>query len=99
MESKPTDAEVEALLAAAKATRKRPSRGLWVAALVLSVASVIGLGYGLVTNWDEPPDTAVTKSAPRAGSGGFTLGLMIGLGVGVAIGSLLALRKREPGAR
>jgi hypothetical protein len=93
VEPKPTDAEVEALLAAAKATRKRPSRGLWIAALVLSVASVIGLGYGLVTNWDEPADTAVTKSPPRAGSG-FTLGLMIGLGVGVAIGSLLALRKR-----
>jgi hypothetical protein len=95
VDPKPTDAEVEALLASAKATRKRPSRGMWIAALAISVACVVGLGYGLVTHWDEPAETSVTKQAPRSGTGSFSLGLMIGLGVGVALGSLLALRKRS----
>jgi hypothetical protein len=91
---KPTDAEVEALLAAAKATRKRPSRGMWAAALVMSVACVIGLAYGLVTSWDAVPDKSAVKSAAATSGSGFYLGLMIGIAVGIAIGSALALRKR-----
>ena len=95
---KPTDAEVEALLAGAKATRKRPSRGLWLAALVVSVACVIGLSYGLITSWDaEPEATKLPEGSTTRSSGtGFGLGLMIGLAAGVAIGSALALRKRRP---
>ncbi|HEY5926927.1 MAG TPA: hypothetical protein VIV11_34810 [Kofleriaceae bacterium] len=94
---KPSDAEVEALIAGAKATRKRPSRGLWFAALIVSVACVIGLAYGLITNWDAKPEV-VKSDAVRASSSsgsGFGLGLVIGLGAGIAIGSVLALRKRH----
>ena len=96
MDPKPTDAEVEALLAAAKATRKRPSRGMWIAAIVVSLVCVAGLAYGLVTNWDAPPDKGATKSATGGSSSGFGLGLMIGIGVGLAIGSVLAVRRRQP---
>jgi len=92
---KPTDAEVEALLAAAKATRKRPTRGMWLAAIVVSLACVAGLTYALVKNWDAEPDRSAVKSASRTSSGGFGLGLIVGLAAGIAIGSTLALRKRN----
>ena len=91
MEPKPTDAEVEALLASAKATRKRPSRGLWIAALVVSVVCVAGLAYGLITSWDAEPEKINLRSHDNSG---FVLGLMIGIGIGVALGTVLALRKR-----
>jgi len=97
VDEKPTDAEVEALLAAAKATRKRPSRSTWIIALVVSLACVIGLAYGLVTNWDVPPEKAPAgQSSARGSNSGFALGLMIGIGVGIAVGSVLALRRKPP---
>jgi hypothetical protein len=97
VDPKPTEAEVEALLATAKATRKRPTRNMWLAALVISLACVVGLAYGLITSWDAPPDPRAAKSAAETGSGnrGFGLGLMLGLAAGIAIGSALALRRRD----
>jgi hypothetical protein len=97
VDAKPSDAEVEALLASAKATRKRPSRTLWIAAVIVSVLCVGGLVYGLVTNWDAEPDPEVVKSASRVNrsGSGFVLGVMVGLGAGIAIGSALAQRKRQ----
>jgi hypothetical protein len=101
--TKPTDAEVAALLASAEAVRKRPSRGLWFLALVVSLVCVLGLGYGLLTYWDTEPERATIKAggdntatggSPTSGTG-FGLGLMIGLGAGIAIGSGLALRRRQ----
>ena len=95
-EDRPTEAELEALLASARATRKKPSRGMWIAALVVSVICVIGLSYGLITNWDVEPEKGAIKAASRTGGSGFGLGIMIGLAAGIALGSLLALRKRQP---
>lgn len=94
---KPTQSEVDELLAAARATRKRPSRTLWIAALVVSIACVAGLAYGLVTSWDAEPDRERIASASRgSGSGsGFGVGLVIGIGAGIAIGSLIAVRRRQ----
>lgn len=91
----PDEAEVQALLASAAATRKKPSRGLWMFALVVSVACVVALAWGLVTYWDEPPEQATIKPAARESSSGFGLGLVVGIGVGIAIGSVLALRRRQ----
>jgi hypothetical protein len=93
-EPKPTEAEVAALRATADAVRKRPSRGLWLLALGVSLVCVIGLAYGLITYWDTPPDQTVKREASSGGSG-FGLGLTIGLAAGIAIGSVLALRKRQ----
>jgi len=90
------DAELDALLAPARATRKKPSRAMWIAAIVISVICVIGLAYGLITNWDVEPETGAIKAASRTGGSGFGLGVMIGLAAGVALGGLLALRKRQP---
>lgn len=93
---KPTQSEVDELLAAARATRKRPSRTLWIAALVVSIACVAGLAYGLVTSWDAEPDRETIKTASRSTGSGFGVGLVIGIGAGIAIGSLIAARRRQP---
>lgn len=67
-------------------------RKLWILAIVVSVVLVAALAYALIVDWDTP----VQKPLPRAQteSSGFGLGLLVGLGAGVVLGSLLALRKR-----
>jgi hypothetical protein len=67
-------------------------RKLWILAIVVSVVLVAALAYALIVDWDTP----VQKQLPRAQteSSGFGLGLLVGLGAGVVLGSLLALRKR-----
>jgi hypothetical protein len=67
-------------------------RKLWILAIVVSVVLVAALAYALIVDWDTP----VQKQLPRAqsDSSGFGLGLLVGLGAGVVLGSLLALRKR-----
>ena len=92
---KPTQSEVDELLAAARATRKRPSRTMWIAALVVSVLCVAGLAYALITDWNAEPDRQTIKKVSRSTGGGFTAGLVIGIGAGIAIGSLIAVRRRQ----
>ncbi|HEX5061355.1 MAG TPA: LPXTG cell wall anchor domain-containing protein [Kofleriaceae bacterium] len=94
-EDRPTEAELDALLADARATRKKPTRAMWIAALVVSLLCVIGLAYGLITSWDVEPEKGAIKAAAQTGGSGFGLGVMIGLAAGIALGSLLALRKRQ----
>lgn len=67
-------------------------RKLWILAIVVSVVLVAALAYALIVDWDTP----VQKPLPRAQteSSGFGLGLLVGLGAGVVLGALLALRKR-----
>ena len=67
-------------------------RKLWILAIVVSVVLVAALAYALFVDWDTP----VQKQLPRTQteSSGFGLGLLVGLGAGVVLGSLLALRKR-----
>ena len=67
---------------------------MWIAALVVSVVCVAGLAYGLITDWNTP----AAHTAPRGGSvtgSGFSLGLLVGLGAGIILGSLIALKKRD----
>lgn len=67
-------------------------RKLWILAIVVSLVLVAALAYALIVDWNTP----VQKQLPRAQteSSGFGLGLLVGLGAGVVLGSLLALRKR-----
>lgn len=90
------ETEVQALLEGARATRKKPSRGLWIFALVVSIACVVALAYGLFTDWDEPPEQKTIQPAAQVSGSGFGLGLVVGIGVGIAIGTVLALRRRQP---
>jgi hypothetical protein len=74
----------------------RPSRRTWIAALVVSVVCLAGLAYGLVSDWNTPPARPLPAAQRHATEGsGFSLGLLVGLGGGVVLGSLLALRKRD----
>lgn len=72
----------------------RPSRQLWVAAIVVSIVCVGALAWGVFNYWDEPPRQHMPAAASSGGSG-FGLGLMIGIGAGILIGSVIALRKRS----
>jgi hypothetical protein len=73
----------------------KPSRRLWIVAIAVSVVCVGALAYALLVDWNSEP-TRDVPSAQRAASGGsgFTLGIVIGIGAGVVIGTLLATRKR-----
>jgi hypothetical protein len=87
--------------------QSRPSRRLWIAALAVSLVCVAGLAYALVTDWNTPvmraPAGPGDGDAPGPGpqsvpSGrGFTSGLLLGLGAGIVLGSLLGLRARRRG--
>lgn len=95
-EDVPDEAEIRELLAGARAARKKPSRPLWIAALVVSVVCVVALAWGLMRSWDEPPSQATIQPTARETGSGFGSGLLVGLGAGIAIGSVLALRRRQP---
>ena len=73
----------------------RPSRKLWIAAIVVSVVCVAGLAYALITDWHTEPDRR-SQPAERAhaGGAGFGLGVIVGIGAGVVLGSLIALHRR-----
>lgn len=79
--------------------QNRPSRQLWLAAIVVSAICVGGLAWGLVQHWDEPvrqPRPVAHEGGTATGGSGFGLGLVVGLCVGVALGTVLALRRRPP---
>jgi hypothetical protein len=76
-------------------SERKPSRTLWLAAILVSVVCVGGLAYGLVTSWDAEPDRTLPDREPATRSSGFGLGLLVGIGAGIVIGSLLAIRRRS----
>jgi hypothetical protein len=73
-----------------RATRTRPSRGLWIAALVIGSACAIAFVVMLFVDTGAPSH----ESAP-AKSGGFSNGLVIGIAVGVVLGWAIARRIRS----
>ena len=91
------DPEVEArarlIERSARATRKPLSRGVWIAALVVSVVSLAGLAIAWWQDHDTVSTTPLARQ-PSAGGGGMWVGVLVGLGVGIAIGSLIALKKK-----
>lgn len=88
-----TEAKARAIERAAR-QRKPVPRGLWIAAIVISVACVAGLAIA----WLQDRDTVALKHlddhSSAAGSG-LWLGLLVGLGLGIAIGSVLAVRRNR----
>lgn len=74
---------------------QKPSRTLWIAAIVVSLICIGGLAYGLVMDWNTPPDRTLPSRPAQATGSGFGLGLIVGIGAGVVLGSLIALRKRS----
>jgi uncharacterized membrane-anchored protein len=90
-----TEAKARAIVLAARAERRPLPRGVWITAIVVSVTCAAGLAIA----WIEERDTVSTKPldhrAVESGSG-MWLGVLVGLALGIAIGSVLALRRREP---
>jgi hypothetical protein len=73
----------------------KPSRRLWIVAIAVSLVCVGGLAYALLVDWNSEPTQGLPSAQRAASSGsGFTLGIVIGIGAGVVIGTLLATRKR-----
>jgi hypothetical protein len=75
----------------------KPSRRMWLVAIMASMLCVAGLIYALVTDWDAPADRQLepTQRQVASGGSGFSLGLVLGIGAGVVLGSLLAMRSRD----
>lgn len=68
---------------------------MWIAAIIVAVICVAGLAYGLITDWDAPADKLPSRAERAPGGSGFGAGLMIGIGAGIAIGSIIAIRMKR----
>jgi len=89
------EAAARAIAEAAKRTRRPLPRGLWIASLVVSAVCVIAFAVVFLFSDSDPrPEARGPRSAVPA-SNGFSIGLVIGLGSGIAIGSVMALRTRK----
>ena len=74
--------------------RKPLPRGVWIAAIVISIACVVGLAIA----WIQDRETVALKPLDRPApvvSSGLWIGLLLGLGLGIAIGSVLAARAKK----
>jgi hypothetical protein len=91
------DPEIEAkareIELVARAQRQPLPRGLWIASFVVSIACVIGLSIAWLQDRNTPAVKALGHKPPPHESG-LWLGLLVGLGLGIAIGSVLAARRK-----
>lgn len=75
---------------------QRFSRRTWIVAIVASVLCVGALAYGLVRYWDHPPSAKMLPSeVTHDSNSGFVLGLIVGVGVGLAIAGVMAMRRKQ----
>jgi hypothetical protein len=88
-----TEAKARAIEQAARQRKPWP-RGVWIVAIVVSIACVAGLAIA----WIEDRHTVALKPLDRPApiiSSGLWIGLLVGLGLGIAIGSILATRAKK----
>lgn len=88
------EAEARAIVERAKQGRKPLPRSVGVAAIVVAVVCVGALAIGYLVAGGAAPTPHDHPKVVETHSG-FGLGVVIGLVAGIAIGSALALRKRE----
>jgi H+/Cl- antiporter ClcA len=91
------DPEVEAkareIELAARAQRRPLPRGVWIASFVVSIVCVIGLAIAWLQDRNTPAVKTLDHKSPPHESG-LWLGLLVGIGLGIAIGSVLAARRK-----
>jgi hypothetical protein len=88
-----TEAKARAIEQAARQRKPLP-RGVWITAIVVSVACVVGLAAA----WIEDSDTVAVKHPDQPApvvSSGLWIGLLLGIGIGIVIGSVLAARAKK----
>jgi len=89
------DAEAKARAIEQAARQRKPlPRSLWLAAIVISVGCVIALAIAWIQDRDTVALKHLDEHSPTASSG-LWLGLLVGLGLGIAIGSVLAVRGKK----
>ena len=88
-----TEAKARAIERSARQRKPLP-RGVWIAAIVISVACVVGLAIAWIEDRHTVALKPLDKPAPVISSG-LWIGLLVGLGLGIAIGSILATRSKK----
>jgi hypothetical protein len=84
------NAEIEAILARARQTRRPLPRGLWMAAGLVAV--ICATGFVAIVLGDAAPARTAVASASSSGAG-FGTGIAIGAAAGLAIGFALGQRR------
>lgn len=88
-----TEAKARAIEQGARQRKPLP-RSIWILSIVVSVTCIAGLAIA----WIEDRHTVALKPLDRPApviSSGLWIGLLVGLGLGIAIGSILATRAKK----
>jgi len=101
MEGGREDPRIAAIVAAGRATRRRPSRAAWIAAAIAGVICALGFAL-LLAGGGGPREPAGADGPAREPRGtprgaGCAGGLGLGLGLGLAIGFALGRRRGAGG--
>lgn len=88
------DRAIAAIVDEARKTRRRPSRALWIAALLVGVACAIA--FVMLMLADEAPSPVAKPTAESGSQGrGFTAGLVVGGVLGIAVGFAIARQRHS----
>ena len=88
------EAKARAIVLAARVGRQSLPRWIWITSLVVSVLCVAALAIAWLQDRDATPRRPLEHHAVEHQSG-LWLGLLVGLGLGIAIGSVIALRRKH----
>ncbi|HEU0029590.1 MAG TPA: hypothetical protein VFQ53_03080 [Kofleriaceae bacterium] len=93
--AEPDEQAIAKILAVGRATRKRPSRALWIAAAIVGVACAVT--FVVLMTAEPAPPAARPTTPPETDHGvGFVTGVVVGLLVGLALGVALARQRAAP---
>lgn len=87
----PDESRAAEILRAAKAERRKPSRGLWIVAAVIGASCAIG--FVLLFVGERSPQAVTTPVEDRGL--GFGAGILVGVVVGIAVGYSIARQRQS----
>lgn len=83
---------LDAIAEFSRATRRRPSKAMWIAAGVVGVVCIVAFVAMLLA---EPDPTPAVQHAPVRDRGlGFAAGIAVGLAIGIGVGFAIARQRR-----